>query len=308
MPLSLLLTACSVGFPTHDAATRATTDPSATGSADTGLDSGGTDSATDSAVDSGGTVTPWVRFLSPTDGATVSNPVVWTFEGEGVARLSLSADGYDLATWDPAADGWSAVYTFNGVGYAREVVIEGLDSTGSVVTSDTRSLTVEAPGVSLDVPYFYQYDNRYEPSSTCGITSTAMAIDWWRPGQVTPDSLYVDYGKSQGQSPAGIAGIYAGEGLYGMSTTSGTRAQVRQHLDAGRPVVAHGWWTGSGHVTVIVGYDEDDWIVNDPAGDWYTCYGCGPADHVRYPIGGGWDDAMSVDGDLWFSVSDVSPF
>ena len=70
----------------------------------------------------------------------------------------------------------------------------------------------------------------------------------------------------------------------------------------------HGYWTGSGHITVIVGYDETDWLVNDPAGDWYTCYGCGYADHVRYPMGGRWDDLMSWDGDIWFTASSDTAF
>jgi uncharacterized protein YvpB len=162
--------------------------------------------------------------------------------------------------------------------------------------------------VDLDVPYFYQYDNRYEPGSTCGVTSTAMALNWWLPGHTTPDELYQAYGKSQAQSPSGIAAIYRAEGLSAASTTTGTRAEIRAHLDAGRPVVVHGWWTSAGHIAVIVGYDDADWIVNDPAGDWYTCYGCGEADHVRYPLGGAWDAEMSVDGDVWFSVSDTAAF
>ena len=98
------------------------------------------------------------------------------------------------------------------------------------------------------------------------------------------------------------------EGLYARHTTGGTRGQIKSHLDAGRPVVVHGYWTGSGHITVIVGYDETDWLVNDPAGDWYTCYGCGYADHVRYPMGGRWDDLMSWDGDIWFTASSDTAF
>lgn len=160
---------------------------------------------------------------------------------------------------------------------------------------------------SLNVPYFYQYDNTYEPAATCGITSAAMAINHWFPGRVSPDSLYLRYGKAQGQSPSGIQGIYQSEGLYSRSTTTGTRADIQHHLDAGRPVVVHGFWTASGHIATIVGYDASAWIVNDPAGDWEVCYGCGPADHVRYAFGGGWDQAMSWDGDIWFSISDTSP-
>jgi hypothetical protein len=160
----------------------------------------------------------------------------------------------------------------------------------------------------LDVPYFYQYDNRYEPSATCGVTSTAMVINWWQPGRVSPDDLYLYYGKAQAQSPSGVTSIYQSEGLYGTWTQTGTRAQIRAHLDEGRPVVAHGFWTSAGHITAIVGYDDQGWIVNDPAGDWEVCYGCGGGDHVRYAFSGGWDQNLSWDGDIWFSVSDTEPF
>ena len=57
----------------------------------------------------------------------------------------------------------------------------------------------------------------------------------------------------------------------------------------------------------IVGYDDTSWIVNDPAGDWEVCYQCGPGDHIRYAFGGGWDQNLSYDGDIWYSVSDLRP-
>ena len=57
-----------------------------------------------------------------------------------------------------------------------------------------------------------------------------------------------------------------------------------------------------------MGYDADAWIVNDPAGDWHACYGCGGGEGVRYPLGGTWDDRMSWDGDIWYSVTSNAPF
>jgi predicted double-glycine peptidase len=133
-------------------------------------------------------------------------------------------------------------------------------------------------------------------------------LGYWTQQTVDPDTLYRTYGKGQAQSPEGLAQLYAWEGLYSSSGRDATRAELRQHLDAGRPVVVHGDWTGSGHIVVLVGYTETDWIVNDPAGDWYTCYGCGEADHIHYPLGGAWDDAMSWDGDIWYSVASTTSF
>ena len=59
---------------------------------------------------------------------------------------------------------------------------------------------------------------------------------------------------------------------------------------------------------MLIGYDASDWIVHDPAGDWYNCYGCGGGEAVRYPRNGSWDNRLSWDGDIWYSVADTRPF
>jgi hypothetical protein len=249
-----------------------------------------------------------VFLLSPTDGDTVENPVTFEFSSYGVSTIQLSADGYSLG--EATGDGDHTLsYSFSGTGYPRTISLMGYDVNGALLSEDTATITVVTKGeVNLDVPYFYQYDNRYEPGSTCGITSASMMVDFWNPQSVTPDSLYLSYGKSQGQSPEGLEALFSSEGLYSLSSRTGTRRVLKDHLDAGRPVVVHGYWTGSGHVTIIVGYTETDWIVNDPAGDWYTCYGCGSADHIHYPLQGAWDDELSVDGDIWYSTASNSRF
>ena len=43
------------------------------------------------------------------------------------------------------------------------------------------TITVEAPletGVHLAVPYFYQMENANQPTTTCGITSGSMIVDY----------------------------------------------------------------------------------------------------------------------------------
>ena len=251
----------------------------------------------------------WVDIVSPADGELVPNPVTFTVDSAEVQELRIDADGWELGRWD-VADGPSLTYIFTGVGVPRVVTLAGLSSSGVVLASDTVTITVEDAVEDLgylDLPYYFQYANAYEPSATCGVTSAAMVLSHLA-GTVTPDELYLSYGKAQAQSPGGIEQLYRWHGLQGDSGYGATRAQLRAHLDAGRPVVVHGTWTSAGHIAVLVGYDSDGWIVHDPAGDWYAGYGWGSGEAVHYPYGGGWDDGLSWDGDIWWSAASTSAF
>ncbi len=274
-----------------------------------------TDEITITVTDSTEVPAPQVRILSPRDGDTVPNPVTFEVEASEVASVHIQADDWSLGDpWDAASSN-SLTYTFTSTGTPRVVTLEGLDADGAVVVSDSITLTVQnedTPGSEgfREVPYYYQYDNRYEPSATCGLTSAAMLLSsWYGKAFVTPDDLYLAYGKDQGQSPSGLATLYGWEGLYSRSGSGATREDLRAHLDAGRPVVVHGFWTGAGHITVLVGHDGSGWIANDPAGDWYSGYGTGAwGDSVHYPYGGSWDQDLSWDGDIWWSAADTVPF
>ena len=45
-------------------------------------------------------------------------------------------------------------------------------------------------------------------------------------------------------------------------------AEVQQELDAGSPVIIHGYFTSVGHILVVLGYDQGGYWVHDPAGAW----------------------------------------
>ncbi len=127
-------------------------------------------------------------------------------------------------------------------------------------------------GKRLNVPYFYQYANAYEPERTCNITSVAMVARYWGVN-TTPDQIYRLTG---GPVFTGDLLVWAGKkaGLTGTFSATGNVKTIKSYLDAGNPVILQGWFTKSGHVMVITGYDSKGWFMNDPAGLWDECYMC----------------------------------
>jgi uncharacterized protein YvpB len=165
----------------------------------------------------------------------------------------------------------------------------------------------------LSAPYFYQYHNAHEPGGTCGLTSASMMLRFW--GEtVTPDGLYRAYGKARGQSPEGLASLYQAHGLHARYSRAGSFAMIKRQIDAGRPVVVHGWFTSAGHILVVVGYNAQGFIVNDPAGLWSGCVACGYAG--RTPTNGrgalygyaAFRAAVGFDGDIWLSSASDRAF
>jgi uncharacterized protein YvpB len=125
----------------------------------------------------------------------------------------------------------------------------------------------------LDIPYFYQYQNQLSPSVTCQNTSIAMVLKHygWRG---IPDQITSEFGKNYAQSPAGLADVFntlssrSGLSKKIIPNTSGSIEGLKRELDQGHPVIIHGYFTRSGHVVVVVGYDQNGYWVNDPAGRW----------------------------------------
>jgi GH25 family lysozyme M1 (1,4-beta-N-acetylmuramidase) len=226
------------------------------------------------------------------------------------ARRDASAGGHCVE-----GDNVFGPFTFAEVDRCKArrggAVCEGYRWHRSFVTSEPATMT--SGGSVLEVPYFYQYNNRNEPGATCGVTSAAMLLNFWGKS-TTPDQLYVTYGKSAGQSPSSLASLYERFGLRSAFTYNGTEAMIRRQLDAGRPVITHGYFTSAGHVLVIVGYDRTGWIVNDPAGRWRGCVRCGYSGtststngrraHYDYES---FRAAAGPDGSYWLSVASRSP-
>jgi len=149
----------------------------------------------------------------------------------------------------------------------------------------------------LEVPYYSQRDNKYNPNGTCNVTCLAMALSYLDirkrsvHGNVQlEDDLYqflhtkeadaafkevapALYGKVKPQHAHAMLAWAAQE--YGATrTVSGARPLeeiarlVQQH-----PVLLSGRFTGSGHIVLAVGLSEgSDFIVHDPWGDWNQGY------------------------------------
>ena len=89
-----------------------------------------------------------------------------------------------------------------------------------------------------------------------------------------PDDITARFGKRRAQSPAGLASVfnqYASENGLAKRLdpiTNGSLSGLRAELDRGNPVIIHGFFTTFGHVLVVLGYDQNGYYVNDPAGRW----------------------------------------
>ena len=274
-------------------------------------------------------------WTAPKADETVLNPVKFSFKLTNIDQLKVMAENkwtfHDKV--DPGSS-YDFVYTFNSVG-TRMITFEGRNSTTGKTITITRKIHVVTPSnngsnnsspsnsvsvspgnasntgqINLTVPYFYQGNNRYNPGSSCGATSTAMLINYNYAGKTTPDILQVNYGKAKMQTPEGITDVLRKQGLYAKYSRTGTRAQIKKHLDAGRAVIVHGFWTGAGHIAVLRGYDKKNWYANDPAGDWYVGYmnSSIQGKNVSYPLNGSFDNKMSSDGDIWFSTASTKAF
>lgn len=152
----------------------------------------------------------------------------------------------------------------------------------------TKFLPVKSTTPNLAVPYFFQYNNGYEPGRTCNLTSLAMVMNFFGKS-TTPDTLY----RSAGGpifSGSTLANFARGYGFTATYSERGSKAIIKQHLDQGKPVILQGWFTPSGHFVVVVGYNSTGWIVNDPAGVWnqraYGSYNSGSSTAGRKVVYG----------------------
>jgi uncharacterized protein YvpB len=144
------------------------------------------------------------------------------------------------------------------------------------IDNSTATTAFGAPAVRrLKVPYRSQRDNLYNPSGSCNVTSLAMCLLYHglsgdSDGQLE-DELYeaMDLQGLSRHNPYHLKVIAEQYGAQDDFVSNAQIDQVKQAIDSGVPVIAHGYLTSFGHVIVIIGYNETGFIVHDPYGEWH---------------------------------------
>lgn len=129
----------------------------------------------------------------------------------------------------------------------------------------------------LLVPYLSQLDNTYNPYGSCNVTCVAMCLYYLgmprRNGTQLEDELYLkleQMGRSR-HNPYDLKYLIESyPGYKDVFRENGGFADIRSAIDAGHPVIVHGYFTSSGHIIVIRGYDDTGFLVNDPYGEWFA--------------------------------------
>lgn len=241
-------------------------------------------SATSTIVVSSTNVVGTEALLQFTNDAQCDNPCELKVAVSGpVTEVEFYADTYYLGM-ATQSDGYSISYQFSQPG-RRSLTARAYNADGRVIAEETKQIQIVAPatpqtngsnasaGGLPNVPYFFQYDNRLFPGSSCQNTSIAMVLAYlgWRGN---PDDITSAYGKYMAQEPAGLARLFniygqnMGASMRLLPNTNGSIAGLKSELDRGHPVIIHGYFTRAGHVVVVLGYDEDGYYVHDPAGAW----------------------------------------
>ncbi|HEX8317879.1 C39 family peptidase [Longimicrobium sp.] len=224
--------------------------------------------------------TATIAWVSPT-GTTATNPVTFKADATSdIVTIKYFADGtYLLGSSTDRANFFAVTYKFSGVG-VRRIYVRGYNSAGTQVAGAYKDFTIR--DLIANVPYFFQYNNVYEPGATCANTTMAMLLKYYG-ANYTPDQIYTEFRK-QSQDEFKFDTIFnrlaARAGLkqrIRVHMETGSVAQMEAELNKQRPVIIHGKFTSSGHVMLLIGNDGTNYTMNDPAGVWgqSLCNGAG---------------------------------
>lgn len=135
----------------------------------------------------------------------------------------------------------------------------------------------QSSSVKIPVPYKSQLDNSYNPTGSCNVTALAMCLAYLQiprksdRGQYE-DELYeyaIDRGLSR-HDPYDLARIVRDYGAKDDFKEGGTIDGCKEWLAGENPAIIHGYFTSFGHIVVLIGYDQDGFIVHDPYGEYFA--------------------------------------
>lgn len=231
--------------------------------------------------------------------ANLSSRGIWTApEGSAGYVRDGPADGYYYTWWkvgfNAGHEGW-CVETYLTAAPVDEG--DGGDGGGG----DPDDNMVEG------VPYRSQRNNYYTPSGSCQNTCISMLLGHYGL-TVDPDTLTERWWTDDGQTPAGAQRLFdtlaRENGLEVRATGSQTTtmSDIEAAVDNDIPVMTFGWFTPSGHILVVVGYDDDTIYAHDPYGTWneryYGTHTAGGGDYVGYDRDA-FVRAAAPDGYVW---------
>ena len=190
----------------------------------------------------------------------------------------FSSNNMDVYRADVRNGSYKVNLSFSTPGI-KKINIVGLNRNEEVVDSLIRKVDIYQVEKHLipNMPYFYQYHNNYYPASTCQNTAIAMLLKYYG-WQGTPDKITKKFGKMKAQYGGGFSEVfnyYARNNNLNMRIRNNVNISPRyieNQLKQGKPVVAHGKFTGYGHIIVLLGYDDEYYYANDPAGKWNQEY------------------------------------
>ena len=126
----------------------------------------------------------------------------------------------------------------------------------------------------LNVPYFSQMSNQFNPVGSSQVTAIAMALNYHgiqpQHGNTLADELYQWFTANEKDihDSHALARMCHAYGFDGGFSNERTWVEITAEIDAERPVIVSGWFTPSGHIVCIIGYDCESYIVHDPAGTY----------------------------------------
>lgn len=228
-------------------------------------------------------------------------------KGAKVQILEKNGEWYKISHDGKEAYVYSSLIAANGVVKEGAAPAAPASPARTAEEAPAASSDPAKPDTSVSTPYFNQYDNSISPGSSCQNTSIAMVLakyGW----NGRPDDVTGRFGKDLAQSPAGLQQVFnsmassSGLGVRLKAHTNGSMDQINSLLAQGKPVIVNGWFTSSGHVVTITGFDGKNYIVNDPAGKWNQQfkggYSGGSGQGVKYSKEA-LQDAIGPDGDIW---------